>query len=277
MDSIATPKHPDAKKIFRKLGTCSRTFTYLLNREFDNINEIDERAADPLSGGIMRNGYQCGMLWGSSLAVGKAAYRKFDDLDTAMEVALIATQKVMQSFEEREHTIHCREVTNCNFKSRWSFMKYLLSGKFLYCFKMAEEWAPNAINAAYEGLKHTPDQIHQGTLNCASTVVKSLGGNEEEMVLVAGFAGGLGLSGSACGALSAAIWYKSKKWAEEHPGKSPYSTPEAAATLEAFEDATLGAFNCEHICRRTFQNSRGHHEYIKNGGCKHVVASLISK
>ena len=33
-----------------------------------------------------------------------------------------------------------------------------------------------------------------------------MGGSEEEIAMVAGFAGGLGLSGNGCGALSAAIW-----------------------------------------------------------------------
>ena len=49
-DKISQEKHPtDAKKIFRKLGTCSRTFFYLLDREFGNLMVNEERAADPLA------------------------------------------------------------------------------------------------------------------------------------------------------------------------------------------------------------------------------------
>ena len=50
----------DAKKVFRKLGTCSRTFSFLLNREFGASKEIEECAADSLAGGIMQQGQQCG-------------------------------------------------------------------------------------------------------------------------------------------------------------------------------------------------------------------------
>ena len=60
----------DAKRVFLKKGTCSQTFCFLLNREFGHLKENEERAADPLAGGIMQRGQQCGMLWGATLAVG---------------------------------------------------------------------------------------------------------------------------------------------------------------------------------------------------------------
>jgi len=52
----------DTKKLFLKKGTCSQTFFHILNREFGHIKETEERATDPLAGGIMQLGYQCGML-----------------------------------------------------------------------------------------------------------------------------------------------------------------------------------------------------------------------
>ena len=78
----------DGKKLFKKLGTCSRTFFYIINREFDNPKEAEERASDPLAGGIFKQGYQCGMLWGASLAVGAEAYRRSDNRDQAIGVAI---------------------------------------------------------------------------------------------------------------------------------------------------------------------------------------------
>lgn len=42
----------DARKIFKKLGSCSHTFFYILNREYGHPKRIEERAADPLAGGI---------------------------------------------------------------------------------------------------------------------------------------------------------------------------------------------------------------------------------
>ena len=52
----------DTKKVFKELGTCSRTFFHLLNREFGNQLETEEQAADPLAGGIMQKGQHHGSL-----------------------------------------------------------------------------------------------------------------------------------------------------------------------------------------------------------------------
>ncbi|MFP4042312.1 MAG: hypothetical protein ACLFPH_05125 [Bacteroidales bacterium] len=38
---------------------------------------------------------------------------------------------------------------------------------------------------------------------------------EEESLMVAGFAGGIGLSGNAYGALAATIWYKMLEWGKK--------------------------------------------------------------
>lgn len=57
-DSTIIKKGPkDGKKVFRKLGTCSRTFFYILNREFGHLKEREERASDVLAGGIMQKGH----------------------------------------------------------------------------------------------------------------------------------------------------------------------------------------------------------------------------
>ena len=101
----------DAKKVFRKLGTCSRTFFYLLNRELGEPMETEERAADPLAGGIMQMGYQCGMLWGASLAVGAEAFRVCAHRSQAISVSVEATRLLMDSFEKHESTTLCREIT----------------------------------------------------------------------------------------------------------------------------------------------------------------------
>ena len=52
-------------------------------------------------------------------------------------------------------------------------------------------------------------------MSCASEVVKKMGTSNEEIVMVAGFAGGLGLSGSACGVLSAVISIKTLRQGQE--------------------------------------------------------------
>ena len=69
----------DAKKIFMKLGACSSALFFILNREFGYPLETEARAAESLAGGIMQQGYQCGMLWGAVMAVGVESFRRNDD------------------------------------------------------------------------------------------------------------------------------------------------------------------------------------------------------
>ncbi|MCK5704260.1 MAG: C_GCAxxG_C_C family protein, partial [Cyclobacteriaceae bacterium] len=195
----------DAKKLFRSLGACSHTFFHILNREYGHIKRIEERASDPFAGGIYQQGYQCGMLWGASMAAGAEAFRRYEDLDKAIGVTIKATQHIMESFKKRTDTIECYDITDCDWSSKMSMAKYFITGKFLSCFNLAEEWAPEAIDAAEEGLSKEWD-LPQECISCASEVAKKMGASDEEMVMVAGFAGGLGLSGNACGAFSAAIW-----------------------------------------------------------------------
>ena len=54
-------------------------------------------------------------------------------------------------------------------------------------------------------------------ISCASEVAKRMGASDEEMVMVAGFAGGIGLSGNACGALAAAVWMNTLRLVQKAP------------------------------------------------------------
>ena len=91
----------DTKRVFLKMGTCSRTFFYIINREFGFPLENEEHAADPLAGGILQQGYQCGMLWGASLAVGAESFRRCGDRDRGTTMTIKATQHIMESFINR--------------------------------------------------------------------------------------------------------------------------------------------------------------------------------
>lgn len=282
MESVGQKKREphDGKKVFREKGTCSQTFFYLFDRQFDQLKATEERASDSLAGGILQRGYQCGMLWGSALAIGAEAYRRCDDLEMAMRVAIHATQQVMSSFAQRESTINCRDITRCDFSSKWSFAKYFFSGRFLHCFKLAQQWAPDAIEVALESLEveiHSKDgkeSSDQNCMNCASLVAEKLGANEEEMVMVAGFAGGLGLSGGGCGALSAAIWMRSLFWCREHEGKNSFKNPEAVRVVEAFEEVTNDRLLCSELTGQYFKSLDEHADFILRGGCQDLIQSL---
>ena len=141
----------DGKKVFKKLGTCSRTFFHILNREFGHPREQEECAADSLAGGIMQKGHQCGMLWGASLAVGAEAYHQCNNQNQSIRVAINATQRIMESFSKREHTINCRDITKCDFSNNLSFAKYFISGRFLHCFDLAENGLLKLYNQLLKG------------------------------------------------------------------------------------------------------------------------------
>lgn len=267
----------DGKKVFRKLGTCSRTFFHILNREFGHQKELEERASGALAGGILQEGEQCGMLWGAALAVGAEAYRSCNNQSQAIATAVIATQHVMDSFSKRENTINCKDITHCDFGNKWSFAKYMITGRFLYCFEMAQEWAPNAVQSAKTGLTDQEIDKHQSATSCATLVAKKMGATDEEMIMVAGFAGGLGLSGAGCGALAAAIWMKSLATVKEGSNKYPLKNPEAKKTLQAFYTTTGNKILCSEITTERFNDITEHTHFINKGGCAELINMLAEQ
>ncbi len=257
----------DTKRVFLKLGTCSRTFFYILNREFGHPLENEERAVDPLAGGIMQQGYQCGMLWGASLAVGAESFRKFGDRGTAIGMAIKATQHIMESFINRAKSADCLDITSCDFSKKFSIAKLFFTGKVWHCFKLAEKWAPEAIQSATEGLSLDQTDLPKQAISCASETARKMGASAEEQVMVAGFAGGLGLSGNGCGALSAAIWMNTLARIREQNYKASLSDPAAEKILKAFFEATGYEMECSKISGLRFKTIDEHTEFIKNGGC----------
>jgi hypothetical protein len=280
MDNSQTIQQ-DAKKVFLKCGACSHTFFYILNREFAHPKETEERASDPLAGGLMC-GQQCGMLWGSALALGAESFRRHDDRDLAIASAITTTQQVMGSFSKRANSVNCRDIVGIDFTNTFGMVKFMLKA-FLHggltntvCFNLAGDWAPEAIRSATEGLSQAQTDYPQPSISCASEVAKRMGASDEEAVMVAGFAGGMGLSGHACGALGAAIWMNTLDWYRKHPGKTPpsYNKENTTRILKAFNDATGSEILCHKITGQRFKTINDHTEFIKNGGCDTLINAL---
>lgn len=264
----------DTKWVFIQKGTCSRTLFYILNREFGTPMDHEEQAADPLCGGVMQQGYQCGLFFGATLAVGAEAARRKKDHGEAIALAIKATQHLLDSFQKRAGSADCLDITETNFTKGKGLAKFMVTGKFLGCFKLADRWAPEAISAAKEGLSGEALVYKQEPISCASEVVKAMGATRDETILVSGFAGGLGLSGGGCGALSAAIWMNSLKWCRENPGKSAFPNPRATETLELFLKTTDYKFECPEICGRSFKTLDEHTEFLREGGCSRLIEAL---
>lgn len=263
-------------RAFLKKGTCSRTFFYILDREFGHPREEEEKAIDKTAGGILQQGYQCGMLWGASMAIGAEALRRYEDPGKATGVAILATQSLMRSFKDRTSSIECEDITQTDFQNKKSFAKYMLSGKFVSCFKLAGRWAPEALDAAEEGLDVDQADLPELTLSCASELIRKMGGTKEHMLMAAGLAGGLGLSGNGCGALSAAIWMNSLVRIKNGTKESASFDPNTDPTLKTFYEETDYEIECENICGRQFKTLKEHTDFLKNGGCKNLIAVLAS-
>ncbi len=263
----------DTKKLFWAKGTCSQTFFYIIDREFGHHDEVQERASDPLVGGILQCGYQCGLLIGSALAVGKESYRRFEDKGQATAMAIMTSKQVLEAFRKNAGSPNCREITDTDFSKKIQFAKYMIF-KARSCFTLADRWTEDAIQCAKEGLDSDPSMYSTNSISCASEMARRMDATDEEIGAVSGFAGGIGLSGEACGALIAAIWLQSIKWAKEHPGKSPYANSYASNVLFTFDDATGSKYLCSDICGRKFESIEEHSEYIRNGGCSKLIEVL---
>lgn len=269
------PHLRNIKRKFLKLGTCARTLAWILNREFEHPMEDEEKALDPMAGGILQNGYQCGMLWGSTMAVSAEASRRYENEDHATALAIMASQRMMQSFSDHTNYIDCYDVTKTDMHNKKSMAKWMVTGKFLSCFSLAKKWSPKAVDAAHKSLELN-GELPNKCRSCASDVVKKMGGSKEEAVLVAGWAGGMGLSGNACGALSAAIWMHTLKLVRENPGKSFYKHPKAEETLETFYRATDFEILCKDITKRSFDTLDDHTAFLEEGKCKDLIEVLAS-
>jgi len=273
-------KKLNPRKVFWKCGACSHAMFHLLNHEFDNVKPLEEKASDMLAGGIAQKGHQCGMLWGGALAIGTEAFRMYDDKDMAIAAAINASKLLVNSFQKRTHSANCRDIAKVDWENKFDFtinmLKIIAQGfVFSHCFNLIVKWTPEAVQAANKGLTESINYNHP-CFSCSTEVVKKMGATDEDSIMVAGFAGGIGLSGHACGALGAAIWYKMLDLDKKSPGKSQsfLNNPDAKKVLEAFYIQTNSETLCKKICNRSFNTIDEHSDYIKSGGCKNLIEAL---
>lgn len=262
----------DTKKIFLKKGACSTTFFYLLNLEFEQLREDQEYASSALAGGILEKGHQCGMLWGTSMAAGAEAYRRFSNPNQAITATIITTQDILQAFIKKNKSPNCLEITEIDFSKPFSLFKMMFNAGD--CFRMAEKWRPKAIKVVKKGLSGASNSTLPESISCAGEIAKKMGATEEESMMVAGFAGGYGLSGNACGALAAAVWMKALAWKRQNPKKKYYPGKKADGLFKAFMKETGSKLLCHKICGRNFNTIEEHTEFIKNGGCQKIMNVL---
>jgi len=248
----------------------------VLNEAFDQSLKPEERAALPLAGGIMQHGYQCGMIWGATLAAGAQAYRFFGPGPLAESRAIIAAQRIVKSFHTQNKNINCLEITNIDRSSTTlqMIMFFLMKGGAIGCVRMASKYAKIALKEINSALSEKCNNIYSPPISCASLLAQKMGASDMQTVMAAGFAGGIGLCGGACGALGAAIWINRMNSHKEQPGKIGFNDPKATDTIERFIKNTNYKFECSEIVGRKFDNINDHTEFIKNGGCDKLINAL---
>lgn len=268
------------RRVFRKRGACSNAMFYLLNHEFENKRPAEERASDILAGGIVQKGEQCGMLWGAALAVGAESYKINKDKDLAVVMAVNASRHLIKSFNSSAGAVNCSEITNTDWDNKFQAIKFMIKTLsrgmvFSPCFNLINKWTPEAIEAAKKGLAENVE-FKKPCLSCSEEVIKKMGGTEEEAVMVSGFAGGIALSGNACGAMAAAIWYKNLVFIRENPDKklSMFDNKDAKKIIEVFNSQTHSEMRCEKICKRKFNSVDEHCDYIQSGGCGELIDAI---
>ena len=258
---------------FWKCGTCSHGMACTLDRAFGTPNEIEERGTMPLAGGIAQQGYQCGILWGSALSAGTQALRVHGPGPQAETAAMRASQGIAESFQDRFGSINCLELTNTDWKKKSQMLLNFLKGGPVTCTMMSVRYAPMASQKIESALTEEPATTSCEPASCAAELVKRVGLSDEHAVLAAGFAGGIGFSGGACGALGAAVWIIGMECAREGVGYNDIN-PRASVVIESFLKSSEFEFECSEIVGRTFEDVDDHSRHVRGGGCAVIIEAL---
>ncbi len=233
----------------------------------------------PLAGGIMQHGYQCGMLWGTTLAAGAQAYRLLGPGPQAETGAIIAAQRLVESFRTLNNNINCIEITGMDKSSSTMKMinKFFIKGGIIGCCRMAARYAPVAYSEINTALSEKHIKAPSSPVGCAAMLAQKMGVSDMHTVMAAGFAGGIGLCGGACGALGAAIWIIGMHSSKEQNGKIGFKNPRAINAIDRFMKCTDNKFECSEIIGRRFENVGDHADYLRDGGCSEIIEVLATQ
>jgi hypothetical protein len=259
----------------------------VVDSSFDNPLKPEERASLPMMGGLMNNGYQCGMIWGATLAAGAQAYRLLGPGPQAETGAVTAAQRLVESFRSRYKEIDCFEITEIEFKL--SSKRRLLSQIFKFfvkhggpigCLRMAAGYAPVAFSEINSAFSEKRIEAPSPPVSCAAMLAQKMGVSDMHTVMAAGFAGGIGLSGGACGALGAAIWITAMNCLEDGVGDNIWQSEvfqsRAEDTIDRFMNSADFEFECSEIVGRRFENIDDHATYLWDGGCSEIIEALAT-
>jgi hypothetical protein len=251
----------------------------VVNASFDQPLALEEHATLPLAGGIEQMGFQCGQLWGAALAAGAQAFHTYGPGPQAETAALICAQRLAESFRGSYRSINCLDVVDLDWKNAQAaqIVRFLLRGGPIRCFSMTAGYARAAINEISTAFADNQPAAPAPPVSCTALLTQKIGASDLHTVMAAGLAGGIGLSGGACGALGTAIWILEMSRAKQKTGKVEFNSPEATEAIDRFLQSSAGEFECSKIVGRKFGNVADHACYLRDGGCSKVIEALAAR
>ncbi len=250
----------------------------VVDGSFDQPLALEEHATLPLAGGIEQMGFQCGQLWGAALAAGAEAYQHFGPGPQAEAAAVIAAQRLVECFQTSYRGINCFEVTELDWKNPRArqIVGFLLRGGPIRCFSMTAGYARAAIEEIDAAFSDNQLEAPAPPVSCAAVLAQRMGASSLHAVMAAGLAGGIGLSGGACGALGAAIWIIEMNRAKAGSGKVEFNSPEATDAIDRFLQSTDYEFECSKVVGTKFENVNDHAAHVREGGCAKILDALAA-
>jgi hypothetical protein len=237
----------------------------------------EEHATSPLAGGLAQLGYQCGQVWGAALAAGARAVELFGAGPAGQAAALHVSAQLIQQFRGRYSHVNCSELIGMEFKSvdARSLAKFVVRGGPVRCFSMTAGFAKVTRAEIDAALAEEMPPAPALPVSCSSLLAQKRGASERHATLLAGFAGGVGLSGEGCGALGAALWLAALDEVTA-TGKVDLADPRHMSVVERFLTAIDGDFECASIVGRQFAGVSDHAAYVASGGCARIIDALAA-
>lgn len=250
----------------------------VVDDSFNHPLALEEHATLPLAGGLEQMGFQCGQLWGAALAAGAEAYRQFGPGPRAEAAAVIAAQRLVDSFQTSYKSINCSEVIELDWKNAQGkqVLKFFLKGGPIRCFAMTASYARATRREIDVSFADDALAGPEPPVSCAALLARTMGADDLHAAMAAGLAGGIGLSGGACGALGAAIWLIEMNRATAAGGAVEFNSPEATEAIDRLVQNTEGEFECSKITGRRFETVGDHACYLREGGCSRLIAALAA-
>ena len=284
-----------ARENWLRCVSCSEASFTAHNRCAGIEAQLEEQASHLLSGGMMHQGNACGLLSGAILSAGMQAARRFEDDATRSAATLCVAIRLAELYPEISGSVNCREITGQSVISLSDKVRYRREGKARMCGRLLMSWLGHASQLIDDALKEFEEQKQPTNLvNCSTKSFKRFGSDAEvdkyASTYVAGLAGGVGLQGRSCAALTVGILILSLR---HYAGRK--STVPDSRFVGTLHELGLGRFRkvparlldefkkefgsdlCSEIVGCKFTNQADHSSFIVRGGCSEIIDFVDDK